>query len=285
MALYRSAWRACGGLQGFVRHGTTTTTTTVSLASTVTPLSSGLRPMIGSASKPFSLLSVRGVATATPGIWQADDVRLNNLRDNEGANRPRKRVGRGQGSGRGGTSGRGHKGHRSRAGKNVAAGFEGGQTPLIKRLKKFGFSNAQFKVEYETINLNRIQYFIDSGRLDPKNVITVKTLKDSGLISSVRKKKMGVKLLSNGKEWFSSPINIEVQQCSAVAREAVEKAGGTVTTVYFNRLGLRTFMKKDFEDIHIRFARVHSKKEVKFDLPRYIPPHLRGGAGETITQA
>jgi large subunit ribosomal protein L15 len=124
-----------------------------------------------------------------------EPIRLNNLTDNPGAIRKGKRLGRGIGSGKGKTCGRGHKGQKARAGRSgPALGFEGGQTPLYQRIPKRGFNN-KWATPMHPLNVDRLQLFIDMGRIDPTHTITMKTLTDSGLLKTSRVKH-GVKLLA-----------------------------------------------------------------------------------------
>lgn len=105
------------------------------------------------------------------------------------------RIGRGIGSGKGKTSGRGHKGRTARQGGEVAWGFEGGQTPFYKRIRKFGFTNNFHKIEYASLNLSRLQFWIDCGKIDPNQKITMKTLLDSKCVGRLRKSQQGIKVL------------------------------------------------------------------------------------------
>jgi large subunit ribosomal protein L15 len=149
-------------------------------------------------------------------------MRLNDLRDNPGATTPRKRVGRGPGSGKGKTGGRGIKGQKSRSGVAIK-GFEGGQMPLYRRLGKRGFSKPNRK-EFAVINLAALQKFIDAGKLDPAAEITEDVLVASGL---VRRKRDGVRLLAKGE--LTAKVTMTVTGASKAAAAAVEKAGGTLT--------------------------------------------------------
>ncbi len=148
-------------------------------------------------------------------------MRLNELRDNPGAVKQRKRVGRGIGSGKGKTGGRGVKGQKSRSGVAIK-GFEGGQMPIHRRLPKRGFNNI-FAKKYNEINLSNIQEAIDNGRLDNKAPVTVEVLVAAGL---VRKKKDGVRLLGNGE--IKAKVAFEIAGASQGAIKAVEAAGGSV---------------------------------------------------------
>ena len=149
-------------------------------------------------------------------------MRLNEIRDRDGATRAKKRLGRGMGSGLGKTSGRGIKGQKARAGVAIK-GFEGGQMPLHRRLPKRGFNNI-FAKKFNELNLGRIQEAVDSGRLDAEKPITVDALKAAGLI---RRPKDGVRLLGYGE--LNSKLTFEVTGASGSAIKAVEGAGGTVT--------------------------------------------------------
>jgi large subunit ribosomal protein L15 len=149
-------------------------------------------------------------------------MRLNEIRDRDGATKAKKRLGRGIGSGLGKTSGRGVKGQKARTGVAIK-GFEGGQMPLHRRLPKRGFNNI-FAKKYNELNLGRVQSAIDAGLLDAKQPITVDALKEAGLI---RRTKDGVRLLGHGE--LKSKLDFEVTGASGPAIKAVEAAGGTVT--------------------------------------------------------
>jgi large subunit ribosomal protein L15 len=149
-------------------------------------------------------------------------MRLNELKDQDGATTAKKRLGRGIGSGLGKTSGRGVKGQKARSGVAIK-GFEGGQMPLHRRLPKRGFNNI-FASKYNEINLGRIQAAVDAGKLDGNKPITVAALKDAGVI---RRAKDGVRLLGHGE--IKSKLAFEVTGASGSAIKAVEAAGGTVT--------------------------------------------------------
>jgi len=143
---------------------------------------------------------------------------LGNLSPNKGANKQKKRVGRGPGSGHGKTAGRGHKGAKSRSGYNSKPGFEGGQMPLQRRLPKRGFTN-NFSTDYCIVSLSQIEKLTDFT--DINNDLLV----DKGII----KKGQLVKVLANGE--IKRPVNIVVNKISGQAKEKIEQAGGTVTLV------------------------------------------------------
>ncbi len=149
-------------------------------------------------------------------------MKLNELRDNPGATRSRKRVGRGPGSGKGKTGGRGIKGQKSRSGVAIK-GFEGGQMPLYQRLPKRGFNKPNRK-QYAVVNLGLIQKFIDAKKLDAKKPITEDALVESGL---VRRRKDGIRVLAKGD--FKAKVDLSVTGASKSAIEIVEKAGGKLT--------------------------------------------------------
>jgi len=148
-------------------------------------------------------------------------MRLNEISDNAGASKNRKRVGRGIGSGKGKTAGRGHKGQKSRSGVSLL-GFEGGQMPLYRRLPKRGFKNP-FSKDFSEINLGKLQVAIDTGKIDSKEDINYKVLQQAGIVS---KSKDGLKLLSKGE--IKAKVIIEVSGASETAIMAVEKVGGKV---------------------------------------------------------
>lgn len=149
-------------------------------------------------------------------------MQLNELQDNKGARHRKMRVGRGIGSGKGKTAGRGGKGQTARTGVRIN-GFEGGQTPIHRRLPKRGFNNYT-RHEYETVNLGAIQKAVDAKTLDAGKAINIEVLKQAGL---VRKAAVEVKLLAKGT--ITSKVNLDVHFASASAKAAVEKAGGKVT--------------------------------------------------------
>ena len=149
-------------------------------------------------------------------------MRLNEIRDNDGATKNAKRVGRGIGSGRGKTSGSGHKGQKARSGVAIK-GFEGGQMPIHRRLPKRGFNNI-FRKAYVEVNVGRIQSAVDAGKIDVAKPIDAAALVSAGVIS---KAKDGVRIL--GKGALSAKVNLHVAGASKAAADIVEKAGGSVT--------------------------------------------------------
>lgn len=148
-------------------------------------------------------------------------MKLNDLRDNDGARKGRMRIGRGIGSGKGKTGGRGQKGAKARSGVSIN-GFEGGQMPLHMRLPKRGFNNP-FAKDYAEVNLGLIQKAIDAGKLDAGQPIDHAALQAAGL---ARGGKDGVRLLAKGE--FSAKATFKVTGVSKGARAAVEAAGGSI---------------------------------------------------------
>ncbi len=150
-------------------------------------------------------------------------MKIHELRDNPGATKNRKRIGRGPGSGKGKTGGMGIKGQKARSGVAIK-GFEGGQMPLHRRLPKRGFTNI-FARSFAVVNLGNIQTFIDAGKLDAKAVIDETALVNSGL---VRRRLDGVRVLAKGA-LTSKGVRIEVTGASKAAVAAVEAAGGSLS--------------------------------------------------------
>jgi large subunit ribosomal protein L15 len=148
-------------------------------------------------------------------------MKLHTLKPAEGSTKPKKRVGRGQGSGHGGTSTRGHKGAKSRSGYKSKIGFEGGQMPLQRRVPKFGFKNIN-RVEYKGINLDTIQILIDKNK--PKT-ITTQLLVENGLAN----KKDLIKILGRGE--LKSKINISAHGFSSKAKSIIEDLGGKIEII------------------------------------------------------
>ncbi len=143
-------------------------------------------------------------------------MKLNELKPVEGARHSRKRVGRGTGSGHGKTSCRGHKGQNARSGGGVRPGFEGGQTPLFKRLPKRGFTNVNRK-EYAVVNVEDLNVF-EAG-----SVVTIETLQEKGLVKKVYD---GLKVLGNGN--LNVKLTVKAHKFSKAAEAAITAAGGTI---------------------------------------------------------
>ena len=146
-------------------------------------------------------------------------MKLNELSSNEGSRRSVKRLGRGQGSGQGKTAGKGHKGQNARSGGGVAIGFEGGQTPLWRRIPKRGFTNFMRK-EYSIDNIESLNRFAEGSEVTPE------LLKNSGL---VKKQLAGVRILGNGK--LEKALTVKAHKFSSSALKAIEDAGGKAEVI------------------------------------------------------
>lgn len=151
-------------------------------------------------------------------------MRLNELRDNQGARKTRVRVGRGTSSGKGKTGGRGVKGQKSRSGVSIK-GFEGGQMPLHMRLPKRGF-NVPNPKKLNAVNLGRLQQALDAGKLNASDAVNTASLKIAGVI---RRELDGVRIIGNGE--LKTKLDFEVFGVSASARVAIEKLGGKITVL------------------------------------------------------
>ena len=149
-------------------------------------------------------------------------MKLNEVRDNSGATRNAKRVGRGVGSGTGKTSGSGHKGQKARSGVSIN-GFEGGQMPIHRRLPKRGVNNI-FRKNYAVVNLGRLQDAVDAGELDASKPVDAAALVGAGVISKSRD---GIRILAKGA-LTTKKVEIHAAGASKAAFEAVEKVGGKI---------------------------------------------------------
>jgi large subunit ribosomal protein L15 len=146
-------------------------------------------------------------------------MKLHELKPTEGSRQEPKRKGRGIGSGNGKTAGKGHKGQNARSGGGVRLGFEGGQTPLFRRLPKRGFTNINRK-EYAVVNLDVLNRFEDGTEVTPELLI------ESGMVKSV---KAGIKILASGN--IEKKLTVKAQKFSSAAKEAIEAAGGKTEVI------------------------------------------------------
>ena len=192
-------------------------------------------------------------------------MKLNDIRDNEGARKGRMRVGRGIGSGKGKTGGRGVKGAKARSGVSIN-GFEGGQMPLHMRIPKRGFNNI-FAKDFAEVNLGAIQRVIDAGKLEAKGTIDHEALKAAGL---ARGGKDGVRLLGKGE--LTAKLTFRVAGASKGAIEAVEKAGGKVEVI-----------EKDRPEAEKKAERAAANKAAKADGSR--APRSKASAKAARTAA
>ncbi|PID86490.1 50S ribosomal protein L15 [Candidatus Gracilibacteria bacterium] len=150
-------------------------------------------------------------------------ITLNNIKSNQGSRKKSKRLGRGNGSGKGTYCGRGMNGQNCRSGGGVPQWFEGGQTPLFRRMPKLkGFSNAMFKTEYSVINLSDIEKLAEKGITEINKQVLLEN-------RVVRKKTLGIKLLGNGE--LKSKVEITVDKASETASKAILKAGGKIEII------------------------------------------------------
>ncbi|KDP41125.1 hypothetical protein JCGZ_03616 [Jatropha curcas] len=228
-------------------------TTTKSISSTPIPQFQSLH-----CPKPINC-SFDGATFWLAGVRGYSLLSLNDLRDKV----PRKlktRKGRGIGSGKGKTAGRGHKGQKARG--TMKFGFEGGQTPMRRRLPKRGFKNA-FSLNFQPVGLGKIAKLINEGKIDSHELITMKTLKDAGAIG--KQIEDGVRLMGRGAHEIKWPIHLEVSRVTVRAKEAVEAAGGSVRRVHYNKLGFRALLKPEWFE----------KKGRLLPKPARPPPKLK----------
>lgn len=148
-------------------------------------------------------------------------MELHNLKPAKGAVHSEKRIGRGQASGTGGTAGKGHNGAKARAGHNEKRGFEGGQTPLQRRVPKRGFKNPN-RIEFTALNLDRIQEIVEKYKLTD---LTLEALQANGIIGKNEK----IKVLGRGE--LNSAVKVTAHAVSATAKQAIEEKGGSVNLV------------------------------------------------------
>ncbi|MEM0898428.1 MAG: 50S ribosomal protein L15 [Pseudomonadota bacterium] len=151
-------------------------------------------------------------------------MKLNEIRDNEGARKSRRRVGRGIGSSKGKTAGRGVKGQKSRSGVAIN-GYEGGQMPIYRRLPKRGFTNI-FAKDFNIVSIERLEQAVEAKKLDAGKPVTVEALVDAGVVRRVRD---GVRVLADGEA--KTKFDLHVAGASASAKTKIEKAGGSVTII------------------------------------------------------
>ncbi|HBN23340.1 MAG TPA: 50S ribosomal protein L15 [Holosporales bacterium] len=153
-------------------------------------------------------------------------MKLNEIKDKQGARLKSKRLGRGEGSGVGKTCGRGVKGQKARSGVAIK-GFEGGQNPLYMRMPKRGFNNKDFKTVFGELNLSDLQAAVDAKKLDAKKEVTIEALKAAGLVRPARE---NVKILGNGE--LKTALNLVVSKATKSAVAAIEKAKGSVKQLH-----------------------------------------------------
>lgn len=200
-------------------------------------------------------------------------MRLNDLRDNQGARKSRMRVGRGMSSGKGKTAGRGDKGQKSRSGVSLK-GFEGGQMPLHMRLPKRGF-NVPNPKKLNAVNLGRLQQALDAGRLDAGETVNAAGLKNAGVI---RRELDGVRILGQGE--LKTKLDFEVSGVSAAARAVIEKLGGKITVL----ASPEEVAKKDVAP-KARKSAVKSSAKAEASAPEEAPKEAPEAAAEAAPVA
>ncbi|WWC91603.1 ribosomal protein L15 [Kwoniella dendrophila CBS 6074] len=203
---------------------------------------------------------------------------LGDLQPAKGSTHADIRYGRGPGSQRGGTSGRGHKGQKARNGKGVRLGFEGGQTPLHRKVPKRGFNNFTSK-QYAPLSLSTLQQFIFEGKINPDEPITINTIIRSNAVHGLSKYQ-GIKLL--GEPNFDLPLpslNLNLSRYSKISAESIIQSGGKVTAIYHNNLSLR---KEIFPDKFIGKQIKDAKPTRKTDILYYTNPKKYGYLADSI---
>ncbi|KAL8842097.1 MAG: hypothetical protein Q9176_002789 [Flavoplaca citrina] len=217
------------------------------------------------ASKILTPTSGRNIPLYLPFLYpqQRSASILSSLSDNPTAYHRKIRRGRGPSSGKGKTSGRGHKGQKQHG--KVPRGFNGGQTrdEVVHGVR--GFEN-QFSVDMKPLNLEKIQSWVDQGRLNPAKPITIRELAKSRCISQV---KDGVKLLAKGSEKLTSPLHVIASRASASAIAAIEAAGGSVTTRYYTPASIDRIIKGRTNPIHSMQSQISLPVEVPQEQKEY----------------
>ena len=193
-----------------------------------------------------------------------------NVKDNIGASKKKKRVGRGERSGKGKTSGRGQKGWHARASKDrPVPAFEGGQSSIIKSVPQFGSIHDRLHI-FNHVALDSIQFAIRTNRIDPNKLVDIVAIRKSKLAKSTRK---GIHLSSQGAQFLTHKLNIEVQSAHPDAIKRVEELGGTIKTVYYSPRDLKALMQPWL------FSQLPTEKrgptEWK-DMKHYVDPERRG---------
>lgn len=187
-------------------------------------------------------MSWSGVRSGLELLRRLPRVSLANLRPNPGAKKKEKRRGRGIHGGK--KSGRGHKGQTQR-GNRPRLGFEGGQTPFYIVIPKYGYNKGHsYRRQYQPLSLNRLQYLIDLGRVDPCEPIDLTQLVNArGITIQPLKRDYGIQLVEEGADNFAAKINIEVQWASELAIAAIERNGGTIITGFYDPRSLDVLCK------------------------------------------
>ncbi|CAD6584201.1 MAG: YmL10 [Tremellales sp. Tagirdzhanova-0007] len=218
---------------------------------------------------PRFLLRIPAATSTRSGSY----VSLGNLKPAPGSHRPTTRIGRGIGSGKGGhTTGRGHKGAKARGTGNPYVGFEGGQTPLHKKLPKRGFFNFTSK-KYAPLPIARLQKWLQASRIDSAQPITIRSVIHSNLVHGLSKLD-GIKLIGKvASDLPLPPLVVHLSRFTESAAKAILDAGGEVKAVYHNRLGLRQEM---FPDRFVGREVKQAKPTLRADIEYYTDPEKFG---------
>nr|ODO00457.1 ribosomal protein L15 [Cryptococcus depauperatus CBS 7855] len=209
-------------------------------------------------------------------------VHLGNLSPATGSTKTDTRYGRGPGSQKGGTSGRGHKGQKARSGKGVRLGFEGGQTPLYRRIPKRGFINLHYSTSktYAPLSIATLQRWIASNRISPDEPITLRTILSSNAVHGLSHLS-GIKLLGDVDPTLPlPPLKLELSRYSKEAAKAIIEAGGEVKAVYHNNLSLRReWYPEKFEGREFKSALPTRKNDILYYTNPvkygYLAPNLK----------
>ncbi|KAK8853121.1 ribosomal protein L15 [Kwoniella newhampshirensis] len=227
-----------------------------------------LRSLLSSTSRLLAIPSSGASSSRSASTF----AHLGELSPAKGSTKVDTRYGRGPGSQKGGTSGRGHKGQKARAGKGVRLGFEGGQTPLHRKIPKRGFINFTSKT-YAPLSIATLQSFISQSRISPTETITVGTIVRSNAVHGLSHLS-GVKLLGEpDPELPLPPLKLELSRYGKSAAQAIINAGGEVSAVYHNNLGLR---KECFPEKFVGRDIKAAKPTRKTDILYYTNPKKYG---------
>ncbi|KAK6909492.1 ribosomal protein L15 [Kwoniella mangroviensis CBS 8507] len=233
-----------------------------------------LRSLLASSSRLFTPSSGPSSSRAASSF-----AHLGDLQPAKGSTHVDIRYGRGPGSQRGGTSGRGHKGQKARNGKGVRLGFEGGQTPLHRKVPKRGFINFTSKT-YAPLSLSTLQKFISEGRIDPNQPIGISAIVQSNAVHGLSGF-AGIKLLGEPDPDLPLPqLELNLSRYSKSSAQSVIEAGGKVTAVYHNNLSLR---KEVFPDKFIGRDVKDAKPTRKNDILYYTNPKKYGYLAESVS--
>ncbi|WWC71918.1 mitochondrial 54S ribosomal protein uL15m [Kwoniella pini CBS 10737] len=233
-----------------------------------------LRSLVSSSSRLFASSSKASSSRSASSF-----THLGDLQPAKGSTHADIRYGRGPGSQRGGTSGRGHKGQKARNGKGVRLGFEGGQTPLHRKVPKRGFINFTSKT-YAPLSISKLQEFILKGKINPLNPIGIKEILQSNLIHGNLSNFSGIKLLGDSNSNLPLPsLELNLSRFSKSASEKILNSGGKLTSIYYNNLSLR---KEIFPQKYAGKDIKNAKPTRKNDILYYTNPKKFGYLADTV---